>query len=37
MGLYPCKPGGPNDYVYLYVTRANNSHWHRLLKRNNFV
>lgn len=32
MGLYPCKPGGPNDYVYLYVTRANNSHWHRLLK-----
>jgi formyl-CoA transferase len=32
MGLYPCKPGGSNDYVYLYVTRANNSHWHRLLK-----
>jgi formyl-CoA transferase len=32
MGLYPCKPGGPNDYVYLYVTRANNSHWHRVLK-----
>jgi len=32
MGLYPCKPEGPNDYVYLYVTRANNSHWHRLLK-----
>lgn len=31
MGLYPCKPGGANDYVYLYVTRANNSHWHRLL------
>ncbi len=32
MGLYPCKPGGHNDYVYVYVTRANNSHWHRLLK-----
>ena len=32
MGLYPCKPGGHNDYVYIYVTRANNSHWHRLLK-----
>ncbi len=32
MGLYPCKPGGRNDYVYVYVTRANNSHWHRLLK-----
>ncbi len=32
MGLYPCSPGGPNDYVYVYVTRANNSHWDRLLK-----
>jgi formyl-CoA transferase len=32
MGLYPCQPFGPNDYVYVYVTRANNSHWHRLLK-----
>ena len=32
MGLYPCKPFGPNDYVYVYVTRANNSHWHRLLR-----
>lgn len=32
MGLYPCKPGGPNDYVYIYVTRANNSHWHRVLQ-----
>ena len=31
MGLYPCKPGGPNDYVYVYVTRANNSHWDRVL------
>jgi formyl-CoA transferase len=32
MGLYPCKPFGRNDYVYVYVTRANNSHWHRLLR-----
>jgi crotonobetainyl-CoA:carnitine CoA-transferase CaiB-like acyl-CoA transferase len=32
MGLYPCKPGGPNDFVYVYVTRANNSHWHRVLE-----
>ncbi len=32
MGLYQCKPGGLNDYVYVYVTRANSSHWHRLLK-----
>ena len=30
MGLYPCKPGGPNDYVYVYVNRANNRQWHRL-------
>jgi len=32
MGLFPCKPFGSNDYVYVYVTRANNSHWHRLLE-----
>lgn len=32
MGLFPCKPFGSNDYVYIYVTRANNSHWHRLLE-----
>ena len=32
MGLFACKPFGSNDYVYVYVTRANNSHWHRLLK-----
>ena len=32
MGLYPCKGGGPNDYVYIYVNRANNRQWHRLLE-----
>ncbi len=32
MGLYPCKPGGPNDYVYLMTSRANPEHWDRLLK-----
>jgi crotonobetainyl-CoA:carnitine CoA-transferase CaiB-like acyl-CoA transferase len=32
MGLYPCKPGGPNDYVYLMTSRANPDHWDRLLK-----
>jgi formyl-CoA transferase len=31
-GIYPCKPGGPNDYVYLMTSRANPEHWPRLLK-----
>ncbi|WP_178133225.1 CaiB/BaiF CoA transferase family protein [Vineibacter terrae] len=31
-GIYPCKPGGPNDYVYIYTSRANPAHWHRLLQ-----
>jgi crotonobetainyl-CoA:carnitine CoA-transferase CaiB-like acyl-CoA transferase len=31
-GLYPCKPGGPNDYVYLTTSRANPEHWRRLIK-----
>jgi formyl-CoA transferase len=30
--LYPCKPGGPNDYVYIFCSRANPEHWRRLLK-----
>ena len=30
--LYACKPGGPNDYVMIYSTRAGNWHWQRLLK-----
>jgi crotonobetainyl-CoA:carnitine CoA-transferase CaiB-like acyl-CoA transferase len=30
--LYPCKPGGPNDYVYVFCSRANPEHWTRLLK-----
>ena len=29
---YKCKGGGANDYCYIYATRANNSHWDRLLK-----
>jgi len=29
--LYPCKPGGPNDYVYIFCSRANPEHWQRLL------
>ena len=31
MGLYPCAPGGPNDYVYIMTSRANPDHWDRLL------
>jgi formyl-CoA transferase len=30
--LYPCKSGGPNDYVYVFTSRANPEHWTRLLK-----
>ena len=29
--IFPCKPGGPNDYVYVHTTRAGNHHWERLL------
>lgn len=29
--LYPCSPGGPNDYVYVFCSRANPEHWQRLL------
>jgi formyl-CoA transferase len=31
-GVYPCKPGGSNDYVFVYTTRANNRQWERLLE-----
>jgi formyl-CoA transferase len=31
-GVYPCKPGGPNDYVYVYTSRANPTHWRSLLE-----
>jgi len=30
--LYKCKPGGPNDWIMVYSTRAGNWHWQRLLK-----
>jgi formyl-CoA transferase len=29
---YPCKGGGPNDYCYIYTTRAGNHQWQRLLQ-----
>jgi formyl-CoA transferase len=28
---YRCKGGGPNDYVYIYSSRAGNAQWERLL------
>src|SRR6202049_4409257 len=31
-GIYPTKPGGYNDYVYVFCSPANPEHWHRLLK-----
>jgi formyl-CoA transferase len=31
-GLFPCAPGGPNDYVYISTSAANPEHWERLLK-----
>jgi formyl-CoA transferase len=30
--IYPCKGGGPNDYCYIYTSRATPQHWERLLK-----
>lgn len=30
-GLFPCAPEGPNDYVIIHCSRANNVHWHNLL------
>jgi formyl-CoA transferase len=30
-GLYPCKGGGPNDWVYVMTSRANPEHWSRLM------
>ena len=30
--IYPCAPGGPNDYIYVYTSRGNPEHWPRLLE-----
>jgi formyl-CoA transferase len=30
--LYKCRPGGTNDWIMVYSTRAGNWHWQRLLK-----
>jgi formyl-CoA transferase len=29
--VYQCQGDGPNDYCFIYTTRAGNHHWHRLL------
>ena len=29
--IYPCKGGGPNDYCYIYTSRATDKHWNRLV------
>ena len=29
-GIFPCAPGGPNDWIYVFVRPR--EHWHRLLK-----
>ena len=28
--VFKCKPEGPNDYVFIYTSRATNAHWERL-------
>jgi formyl-CoA transferase len=30
--IYPCHPGGPDDYCFIYTSRAGNEHWERLLR-----
>jgi len=29
--IFPCKGEGPNDYCFVYTSRADNRQWHRLL------
>jgi crotonobetainyl-CoA:carnitine CoA-transferase CaiB-like acyl-CoA transferase len=31
-GIYPCRPGGANDFLYVYTSRTNPAHWRRLLE-----
>lgn len=31
-GLYPCKPGGLDDWAYIFCSRGNEEHWRRLCK-----
>jgi formyl-CoA transferase len=29
--VFPCAPGGPDDYCFIYTSRAGNKHWDRLI------
>ena len=31
-GLFPCKPGGLDDWAYIFTSRGNPQHWVRLCK-----
>src|SRR5262249_57999146 len=31
LDIFPCRPGGSNDYVFIYTARAHNQHWLALL------
>src|SRR5260370_6023569 len=31
-GIFPCKPGGPNDWIYVFNSHTNPEHWRRLAK-----
>jgi len=31
-GVFACRGGGPNDYCFLYTSRANNGDWERMLE-----
>jgi crotonobetainyl-CoA:carnitine CoA-transferase CaiB-like acyl-CoA transferase len=30
--IFPCKPGGPNDWIYVFNSHNNPDHWRRLAK-----
>lgn len=30
-GLFPCKPGGLDDWAYIFASRGNEEHWRRLV------
>jgi crotonobetainyl-CoA:carnitine CoA-transferase CaiB-like acyl-CoA transferase len=31
-GIFPCQPGGPNDWIYVFNSHNNPEHWRRLAK-----